>query len=104
MRFNAYNRAPGPKLVGIDLDRVPAALASVGSVTGRSAPTAAERMFAIDAASSLAQSGCRLAYDKGDLTCFKTGAPVGALRPDGQPFDLEIPFRFPFTEVLRQAP
>jgi hypothetical protein len=104
MRFNAYNRAPGPKLVGIDMDRVPASVAFVGSATGRSAASAAEKMFAIDAASSLAQSGCRLAYDKGDLTCFKTGAPVGALRPDGERFDLEIPFRFPFTEVLRQAP
>ena len=104
MRFNAYNRAPGPKLVGIDRDRVPASVAFVGSVAGRSASSAAERMFAIDATSSLAHSGCRLAYDKGDLTCFEIGAPVGALLPDGGRFDLEIPFRFPFTEVLRQAP
>ena len=104
MRFNAYNRAPGPRLVEIDTDRVPAPVAFVGSVTGRSAPTDAERMFAIDAASPLARSGCKLAYEKGDLTCFETGAPVGALRPDGERFDLELPFCFPFTEVLRKAP
>jgi len=102
MRFNAYNRAPEPRLDEIDTDRVPASVAFVRSGTGRSA--AAERMFAIDAASPLASSGCRLAYESGDLKCLETGAPVGALLPSGARFDLKIPFRFPFTEALRQKP
>jgi len=104
MRFNAYNRALEPRLDGVDTDRVPAPVAFVGSGTGRSAAVAAERMFAIDAASPLASSGCRLTYASDDLRCEGSGALVGALLPTGERFDLKIPFRFPFTEVLRQAP
>src|SRR3954463_8019558 len=67
MRFNAYNRALEPRLEEVDTDRVPASVAFVGSGTGRSAAAAAERMFAIDAASPLASSGCKLTYESGDL-------------------------------------
>jgi hypothetical protein len=104
MRFNAYNRALEPRLDRIDTDRVPASVAFVGSVAGRSAAAAAERMFAIDAASPLASSGCKLTYAKGDLICIEAGAPVGAFLPTGERVDLKTPFSFPFTEALRQTP
>ncbi|ACA15784.1 hypothetical protein M446_1261 [Methylobacterium sp. 4-46] len=77
MRFNAYNRAPGPELDAIDRDRV-----------------------AIPAGGTLGNAGCGLAYADGDLTCLDSPGPIGAVLPDGHRFDLALPFRFPFTKVL----
>jgi hypothetical protein len=63
-----------------------------------------ERIFAIDSESPLAHAGCQLRYAKGDLTCIGSGAPVGALLPDGRRFDLSLPFHYPFTQILDEAP
>ena len=76
MRFNAYNRAPGPELDAIDLDQVPI---SEGRV--------------------LEDAGCRLVYAGGSLECRGQLGPVGAVLPNGDRFDLGLPFGFPFTEV-----
>jgi hypothetical protein len=104
MRFNAYNRAPGPKLEELDKDRVPVSVA----FSGRLAPGAPNRadidkLFAVDAGSHLATGGCHIQYVSGDLTCTGTGAPIGAMLPDGSRFDLDLPFRYPFSEVVRRA-
>ena len=99
MRFNAYNRAPGPTLDDIDKDRVPASVAFVGPPGAGSV----ESLFAIDAGSPLASGGCRVQYANGELTCIGPRASVGALLPNHERFDVEIPFRFPFTDVLRDA-
>jgi len=99
MRFNAYNRAPGPTLDGIDKDRVPASVAFVGP----SGVGSVESLFAIDAGSPLASGGCRVQYANGKLTCDGTGGLVGAVLPNRERFDVELPFGFPFIDVLRDA-
>lgn len=102
MRFNAFNRPPGPAVDDLEKDRVPAAATFIGPI-GSETPNLAgiERIFAIDPASAMVTGGCRLRYANGDLTCGEIGAPVGAMRPGGQRFDLELPFRFPFVDVVR---
>ena len=102
MRFNAYNRLLGPRLDDIDKDRVPGFGGFVGLVTsGMPNPAAVENMFGVDAASPLANGGCRVLYASGNLLCQARGAPVGAILASGGRFDVELPFRFPFTEILR---
>ena len=56
MRFNAYNRAPGPKLGEIDKDRVSAPVAFAGAigVWDNGIVAAIERMFTPDKTSPLA--------------------------------------------------
>jgi hypothetical protein len=104
MRFNAYNHPLGPRLDDINQDRVPASVLYVGSVTNGMAHLAAlEKIFIIDPASPLATDGCRLVYASGSLLCLDGPAPVGAILPSGRRFDLDLPFRFPFTEALRET-
>jgi len=77
MGFNAYNRAPGRELDGIDRDRI-----------------------AISKAGDLESAGCALAYAGGSLECTGRSGPIGAVLPNGERFDLHLPFGFPFTQVL----
>jgi hypothetical protein len=80
MRFNAYNRPPGPELDGIDRDRV--------ATSGQ--------------AQVLMNAGCALTYADGSLECLARPGPVGAVLPNGRRFDFDLPFGFPFTQVLRR--
>jgi hypothetical protein len=58
MRFNAYDRAPAPKLGEIDKDRVSAPIAFAGSsAPGQWDRPAVERMFTPDRTSPLAAGG-----------------------------------------------
>lgn len=101
MRFNAFNHPPSQEFDDIEKDRVRATVAFVGSLaSGMPDRAAVERMFAIDPTSPMVTDGCALHYARGDVTC--TGAPglVGAMLPGGRRFDLELPFRFPFVEVV----
>ena len=61
------------------------------------------KTFFIDAASPLATGGCQVKYVDGDVICAGTGAQMGAILPDGRWFDVELPFGFPFLDVLRRA-
>ena len=104
IRFNAYNRAPGPQLAEIDKDRVSAPVAFAGTLAvGEWDRAAIERMFTPDRTSPLATGGCSLQYIGGDLTCVGIGGPVGAILPSGTWYDLELPFRYPFVAVLQRA-
>lgn len=104
MRFNAYNRAPGPEFDQIDRNRVDASsLPFHHTRIATPGLSASEGALAIDAQSPLASAGCTLTYADGDLTCVGREGPVGALLPNGARFDLDLPFRFPFVEVLRQV-
>jgi len=104
MRFNAYDRALDAKTAKIDEERVEAPVRFGGTIPMEMAGVAEiERIFAINADSPLARAGCQIRYAKGDLTCTGTGAPVGALLPDGKRFDLALPFHYPFTRVLDQS-
>jgi hypothetical protein len=104
IRFNAYNRAPGPQLAEIDKDRVSAPVAFAGPLAvGEWDRAAIERMFTPDSTSPLATGGCSLQYIGGDLTCVGIGGPVGAILPSGTWYDLELPFRYPFIAALQRA-
>ena len=104
MSFNAYNRAPGPKLAEIDKDRVSTPVAFAGTlVAGEWDRAGIERMFTPSRTSPLATGGCSLLYIRGDLTCVGIGGPVGAILPSGTWYDLELPFRYPFVAVLQRA-
>ena len=104
IRFNAYNRVPGPKLTELDEDRVSAPVAFAGTlVSGEWDRAAIERMFTPDKTSQLATGGCSLLYIRGELTCVSIGGPVGAILPSGTWYDLELPFRYPFVAVLQRA-
>jgi hypothetical protein len=77
MRFNAYNRAPHPELDAIDRDRI-----------------------AFEKGKSLENAGCALAYAGGRLECVGPSGPIGAVLPNGNRFDLSLPFGFPFGDSL----
>jgi hypothetical protein len=103
MAFNAYNRAPGPEF-DTDRDRVNAKVDFAGQVDGGTAArTASERIFAVGPQSPLANAGCNVRYANGALNCRRSGGPVGAMLPTGERFDLDLPFRFPFDQALRQV-
>jgi hypothetical protein len=104
MRFNAYNRKLDGRTGDIDRERVSAALKFAGNIPfGMVEAAEIERIFAIDPSSPLAHAGCHVGYSNGDLTCTGSGAPVGALLPDGKRFDFELPFQYPFSRMLDQA-
>ena len=104
MRFNAYDRAPAPKLGEIDKDRVSAPIAFAGSLAlGQWDRPAVERMFRPDKTSLLAAGGCSLEYAAGELTCVGRGGLVGAILPNGSWYDLQLPFGYPFAAVLQRA-
>ena len=88
MRFNAYNRALDVKIGKIDQERVSAPVRFDGAVpSGMVSAVEIERIFAVGPESPLAHAGCQLRYAKGDLTCIGSGAPVGAMLPNGKRFD-----------------
>jgi hypothetical protein len=101
MRFNAYNRPPGPQLDAIDQDGVVAASNFVHPPTHDAVTVA--KSLTLKQNGPLPTGGCRVRYVDGDLTCAAPDGPVGAILPDGARFDLELPFRFPFVEVLQLA-
>jgi hypothetical protein len=104
MRFNAYNRGLGAAIDRIEQDRVAAPVTFEGGIPpGIVSAAEIKKIFAISTDSPLAIAGCQLRYANGDLMCEGRGAPIGALLPNGEWFDLELPFRFPFTEVLQKA-
>jgi hypothetical protein len=104
MRFNAYNRLLDGKVGAIDQQRVSAPVRFVGEVpSGMASAAEIERIFAIDSDNPLAHAGCQLRYSKGELACIGSGAPVGALLPNGKRFDLTLPFHYPFTQILDDA-
>src|SRR4051794_9111533 len=104
MRFNAYNREPGPKLGEIDGDRVSAPIAFDHALgAGKRDRATIERLFTPERTSRLAAAGCLLRYVGRDLACAGAGGPVGAFLPNGTWFDLELPFGSPFVAVLERA-
>jgi hypothetical protein len=102
MRFNAYNRELPAELDGIDTERVMArpVFASEAPQAGKAALV---RAFGITPYGPLSTAACHPAYVEVDLTCDGGPAVIGALQPDGELFDIALPFGFPFTEVLRKA-
>jgi hypothetical protein len=101
MRFNAYNRAPGPRLNAINKDYVVAPLNFVRpAVSGGQMEI---RSFAIRPGEVLANGGCRVGYMNGDIECVGNSGTIGALLPNGNWFDINLPFGFPFTDLLRNA-
>ena len=104
MRFNAYNRPLDGKIGKIDQERVSAPVRFVGAIpAGMASAAEIEKIFTIGPESPLAHAGCQLSYPKGDLTCIGSGAPVGAMLPNGRRFDLSLPFHYPFTHIIDQA-
>jgi len=106
MSFNAYNHALGPKLASVDRQALAAKTVSFAdsSTLGPGNDfSALRKTFAVDPKSPLAMGGCQVKYVDGDVICAGTGAPIGAILPDGRWFDLELPFGFPFLEVLQRA-
>jgi hypothetical protein len=100
MRFNVYNRAPGAKVAAIDINRGVAPLARAAAApAGSPGSTGAATIPAVDA--GVAHAGCALLYANGNVTCAAPVGPVGAILPNGERFDLALPFRFPFVHVLR---
>jgi len=77
MAFNSYNRAPGPEFDSTERDRV-----------------------AVSNAGDLEKAGCALAYVGGSLECLGSSGPIGAVLPNGNRFDLSLPFGFSFTRVV----
>jgi hypothetical protein len=106
MSFNAYSHALGPKFASIDQQTLAAETVSFAGLPPLGRVNDLSRLrntFAIDARSPLLTGGCQVKYVAGDVICTGTGAQIGAVLPDGRLFDLELPFGFPFLEVLRRA-
>jgi hypothetical protein len=104
MRFNAYDRLLDAKAAEIDQKRIQSPVRFEGAIPlGIASAAEIEKIFAIGSDSPLAHLGCHLRYSKRDLTCTGSGAPVGAMLPDGRRFDLALPFHYPFTQVLDQV-
>ena len=104
MRFNAYDRVLDANTTAIDEEPVAAPVKFEGLIpSGMVTAAEIEKIFAIKSDSPLANAGCHLQYLNGDLTCTGTGAALGAMLPRGRRFDLELPFHYPFTQVLDQA-
>jgi hypothetical protein len=103
MRFNAYNRTLGPEVAQIDKNRTDATFSFQGTTVATPGLRTREGAFVIDAQSPLARGGCTVIYADGDVTCSGGKGPVGAMLPNGARFDLDLPFRFPFSEVLREV-
>jgi hypothetical protein len=106
MSFNAYSHELGPKLASVDRQALAAETVSFAAspalAPGDNLLTL-KKTFAVNATSPLATGGCEVKYVDGDVICAGTGAQIGAILPDGRWFDLELPFGFPFLEVLRRA-
>jgi hypothetical protein len=106
MSFNAYNHELGPKFGSVDRQALAAATVSFADspTLGRGNDfSTLRKTFAINARSPLATGGCHVKYVDGGVICAGTGAPIGAILPDGRWFDLELPFGFPFLKVLQRA-
>jgi hypothetical protein len=101
MRFNAYDRSLDAKTAELDQEQVKAPARFQGMIpSGMASAAEIEKVFAISADSPLAHAGCQVRYVAGNLTCSGGGAAVGAFMPDGKRFDLALPFRYPFTQIL----
>ena len=48
-------------------------------------------------------AAARWRYVNGGLECVGTSGTIGALLPNGNWFDLDLPFGFPFTDLLRDV-
>src|SRR5262249_4179404 len=103
MRFNAYDRPLDARTAKIDKEEIKASVRFEGSIpSGMASAAEIEKIFAIEPDGPLAHGGCHIRYLNADLTCTGTGAVVGAMLPGGQRFDLDLPFHYPFTQVLDQ--
>ena len=103
LRHNAYSKIPGGD-ASLDQARVRAEPSFAGAVElGTPDQGRVEQLFRIDRSSPLADAGCAVAYNAGNVTCGDVGTAVGAMLPDGARFDLPLPFNFPFSAVLPGA-
>jgi hypothetical protein len=106
MSFNAYSHELGPKFASVDRQALTAqtmSLAGSPALAPVDNLSTLRKTFAVDATSPLATGGCQVKYLDGDVICARTGTQMGAILPDGRWFDLELPFGFPFHEVLQRA-
>jgi hypothetical protein len=103
-RFNLYNKPPGDELAAFDKDRVVGAPAFDGDIAPgvRNWPRVAP-LFSRPKEGAFEHSGCRLRYERGDLDCAEGTAPVGAIALSGQPFDLALPFGYPYAGFASQS-
>ena len=101
MRFNAYNREPGPKLNAINKDYAVVPLNFVRPAANGGQTEI--QSFAVRPGEILANGGCRVGYINGNIECVANSGTIGALLPNGNWFDLDLPFGFPFTDLLRDA-
>jgi len=103
MRSNAYDRMLDSRTAKVDRDQANVPVKFEGAIPqGLASPAEIESIFAIGPDSPLARAGCEIRYMNGDVTCTGSGAPVGAFLSDGKRFDLDLPFAFPFTQILDQ--
>ena len=104
-RNNLYNRLPGAELAPFDKDRVTGAPAFDGAIASGTRDWArVAQVFAPPRDGAFENSGCMLRYERSDLHCVDGTAPLGAITAGGEPFDLALPFGYPFTPGAPQLP
>ena len=106
MSFNAYSHELGPELASVDRQSTrteTVSFAGSPALAHSDNLSTLKKTFAVYATRPLATGGCQVKYVDGDVICAGTGAQMGAILPDGRWFDVELPFGFPFLDVLRRA-
>jgi hypothetical protein len=104
-RYNLYNRLPGAELAAFDEDRVRGVPAFDGAIASGTRDWArVAQVFAPPPSGAFENSGCRLRYERSDLHCVDGTAPLGAITADGRPFEVALPFGYPFADTVPQSP